>query len=749
MNKFVTKTLLISLTVMVSMYPFAQQANAAIASDWKAGRIIDDSVFTNANDMSVAEIQNFLNSQVGTGGYASIPGQCDTQGSLSAQPFSSSSRAEYARSVGRPDKFTCLNGYYEVPKTVPGPEIPASNYGGGPIPAGAQSAAQIIANAAVKHNISVKVLLVKLATESPGPLTSDDWPFQKQYLYAMGAHCPDSGPGGSANCDVNYSGFSLQMDEAAALMRWYLDSMTQSWWQYKKPYQVNNILWNVVERGCGGGDVYIESKATAALYTYTPYQPNQAALNNMYSTGDNCSAYGNRNFWRVFTDWFGSTVNAQPSNVFMRDGTYTLTNIASGKGLDVEGGRASSGTPVQIYDLNNTPAQDWNIARDSEGYYSLRNVASGRYLDVRDGNTRMGSGVQIWDGNGSCAQKWSIVTHGSNYHILSKCSGYALDVMWGQVSNGTKLQLWDKNTSGAQLWSFKNKESTYTYNGFYEIKTLTNLTLETASGNTANGTRIQIWGSNGTQTQYWQIAGQPDGFYTIRNPFTGRYLDVINASNVSGTGIQIFDKNTSCAQKWIVAGDNSIGHTILSACSGKSLDVQNGNISTQGTPIQIYESNGSDAQKWKLVKTSLNPLQGMYSIVTPAGMALEISGGNTANGTSIQTWRKNDSGAQQWRLAQETDGSYSVVNPPSNKFMDVAGGVIASKTPIHIWNGNGTCAQKWQITDNNNGTFRLGSACSNSLVLDVIGGAIGSPGTKTQLFNANGSGSQSFIFGNP
>jgi uncharacterized protein Veg len=43
------------------------------------------------------------------------------------------------------------------------------------------------------------------------------------------------------------------------------------------------------------------------LYKYTPYTPNAAALNNLYGLGDNCSAYGNRNFWRYFTDWFGST----------------------------------------------------------------------------------------------------------------------------------------------------------------------------------------------------------------------------------------------------------------------------------------------------------------------------------------------------------------------------------------------------------------------------------------------------------
>lgn len=29
-------------------------------------------------------------------------------------------------------------------------------------------------------------------------------------------------------------------------------------------------------------------------------------MSNLYGTGDSCSAYGNRNFWRMYTDWFGS-----------------------------------------------------------------------------------------------------------------------------------------------------------------------------------------------------------------------------------------------------------------------------------------------------------------------------------------------------------------------------------------------------------------------------------------------------------
>ena len=57
---------------------------------------------------------------------------------------------------------------------------------------------------------------------------------------------------------------------------------------------------------CGTTTLTIRNKATAALYYYTPYQPNAAALSNLYGTGDACSSYGNRNFWRMYSDWFGS-----------------------------------------------------------------------------------------------------------------------------------------------------------------------------------------------------------------------------------------------------------------------------------------------------------------------------------------------------------------------------------------------------------------------------------------------------------
>lgn len=292
--------------ILASIFALSIQpaVSAVDPSKWKAGNIIDDPTFTDKNAMSVAEIQAFLNSKVP---------QCDTWGQKTSPYWAPdyngdgrTSRAEYGQYRNNPTPFTCLKDYREVPKAVPGGGIPPNNYGNvnGTNPSGSKSAAEIIWQAAQDFNISPKTLLVTLQKESG--LLTDDWTFKSQLVYAMGAHCPDTGPGGSANCDPNYGGFSLQIRESADLMRYYLDNMQQDWWRQKRPYQHNYIGYDV-EDSCGGTNIYMENKATTALYIYTPYQPSEAALNAGYGSAEPCGAYGNRNFWLYFNDWFGNT----------------------------------------------------------------------------------------------------------------------------------------------------------------------------------------------------------------------------------------------------------------------------------------------------------------------------------------------------------------------------------------------------------------------------------------------------------
>ena len=91
-----------------------------------------------------------------------------------------------------------------------------------------------------------------------------------------------------------------------------------------------------------------------------PYRPNAAALANLYGTGDACSAYGNRNFWRYFNDWFGN-----PGN---------WIRSASFEGGSVAGWTASNGfINTQVY-------RDTSIAQDGEWFFATNTPVAGRAL---------------------------------------------------------------------------------------------------------------------------------------------------------------------------------------------------------------------------------------------------------------------------------------------------------------------------------------------------------------------------------
>ncbi|MFN3950243.1 hypothetical protein [Microbacterium sp.] len=235
----------------------AESAAAADASDWNPGNIIDDALFFDGSTMSSGEIQTFLNGKVRA---------CQSGA-------------------------TCLKDYRQSTD-----DRPADRYCNGYSGAANESAATIIDKVARSCGISQKALLVLLQKEQ-GLVTSTA-PSARNYAAATGQGCPDTAP-----CDSSTMGFFYQVYYGARQFEIY--RLNPSWWGYQAG-RWNNILFDTEAR-CGTQRVFIENQATAALYIYTPYVPNAAALRNLYGEGDDCSAYGNRNFWRTYTDWFGST----------------------------------------------------------------------------------------------------------------------------------------------------------------------------------------------------------------------------------------------------------------------------------------------------------------------------------------------------------------------------------------------------------------------------------------------------------
>ncbi len=256
--------LLLPLLVLVGAAP----ASAADSRDFSAGALIADSKFFDGDAMTPIQVWNFID--------AVNPGCAAGE--------------------------VCLENYRETTSNKAANPM-CDAYVGGSF----ESAARIIAKVGKACGISQKAILVILQKEQS--LVTNSNPSDRSFWYAMGAGCPDS-----TGCTTPNTGLFEQVYYGSYLLKRYTmppgtGAGTDYPLDYGSRYPVGkstNILFNP-KTSCGSAPVYVTNQATHALYIYTPYQPNAAALQNLYGTGNSCSAYGNRNFWRMYTDWFGST----------------------------------------------------------------------------------------------------------------------------------------------------------------------------------------------------------------------------------------------------------------------------------------------------------------------------------------------------------------------------------------------------------------------------------------------------------
>lgn len=241
----------------------AKAAQSALQSlyDFNPGNIISDGAFFNGNALSERQVQTILDQQ----GVA-----CNGEHCLKSMTFATQSQAadEYCQA-----------------------------YKGGQN----ESAAAIIYKIGNACGISQKVLLTVLQKEQH--LLTAINPGDFQFKSAMGLSCPDG-----VNCDPKYDGFFNQVYGMAKRYQYYVQNESQYTYHAGS---LNYVQYNP-NVNCGGSNVYIENKATALLYIYTPYQPNEAALKAGAGEGDACSTYGNRNFVIIYNSMFG---NPPPASI--------------------------------------------------------------------------------------------------------------------------------------------------------------------------------------------------------------------------------------------------------------------------------------------------------------------------------------------------------------------------------------------------------------------------------------------------
>lgn len=359
------------------------------ADTFNQNNIIDDAVFDNANSMSAAQIDNWLNSN-----------------------FGSTSCISTSHGFGAPDPtgYSASTGQFSYSGNV--------------------SAGQVIYDASQAYGINPQVLLAtlqkeqSLVTGSSGCTVVGD-------TGAMGYGCPDSGTthsypaegalaaplfylngtpitsvSGTCVNTAAKAGFSQQVIHAAWLLK------------FGEQRSEGNINWAVIKgnwdnsddpQTCYGGPmtqgtyqrcpsgasayydgyttidstaVHMDDGATAALYWYTPH----------FS--------GNQHFFSIFTGWFGSTHYAQP----LGGSLYAQT---------------STGKIFLVTDSTRYYISSWNVMTDYglDAYQPIP-ASDTTIQQFTDGGNLTNL---VWDGNGVY-----LVNNRTRYHVSS-----AMCTAWG------------------------------------------------------------------------------------------------------------------------------------------------------------------------------------------------------------------------------------------------------------------------------------------------------------------------------
>ncbi len=330
------------------------------------------------------------------------------------------------------------------------------------------------------------------------------------------------------------------------------------------------------------------------------YYTLNSALNNnkVVSVNSNLALNGIESDLRTNLD-----INSQKWYIeYLQDGYYVIkSGISDNYVLDVKSGGTTNGTRVQLYTSNKSDAQKWYIKDAGDGYYYLIAKHSNKYMDVTSGNSNDGTKIQTYTGNGTNSQKFKITETELNdkdvishiyeegyYTISSKLDlNKVLDVDGGKKANGTNVWLYSNNNSIAQIWYLHKLDD-----GYYYITSSLNpeTALTAASGNIKNQINVMLSKYTGTDTQKWGLKYTSDGYVAIVNKANGLNLDVQGGKVTNGTNIQLYESNNSNSQSFkITKNTNQKVYTGIDVSHHQNI-IDWANVSNSGVGFVIIRA---------------------------------------------------------------------------------------------------------------------------------------------------------------
>lgn len=333
---------------------------------------------------------------------------------------------------------------------------------------------------------------------------------------------------------------------------------------------------------------------------------------------------------------------------YPEEGTYVITSACdSGFALDVTSGILQTGSRIQLWEKNQTAAQDWGFRRVDGDWYTIENVQTGLVLNVVNGEARDDARLQLYPNDGTWSCHFRFIEVGSGRYIIqNRLTGERIiDLDNGNTSNGAIVHLWSFHNAPNGCWIL---EKTGTGTGSYTAYVTTtgkNLNLRSAPSTgasivakLANGTAVTVLSISGGWAKV-KAAGR-EGYVSAQYLTTGK-----PASGTIDLAVPSYKQTDS---RW---GSTKIGTKRIS---------QIGCLLTSASMVESYRTNSTvypNAMKQKL-QFSNNDL--IWSSLTALGYThktyqtsmntdiLQTIYQKLAAGSPVILGGKKSNGSQHW-----------------------------------------------------------------------------------------------------
>ena len=137
-----------------------------------------------------------------------------------------------------------------------------------------------------------------------------------------------------------------------------------------------------------------------------------------------------------------------------------------------------------------------------------------------------------------------------------------------------------------------------------------------------------------------------NGIYTIQSQYSGKLMEVENASTADGANVQQMTANGNPTQQWQITNISGDNFSVINANSGKAMEVYNFDTA-DGANIVQYAYWGGEPQIWTI--TDLG--NGSFSFINSySGKSLDLLNFDTSDGANIVQWTYWGGDPQLWSL---------------------------------------------------------------------------------------------------